>query len=111
MSSIAKDIGRRLKSRRLALGYTQEYTAEKANLHPTYIGQVERGEKNITVESLEKICLALEYSMEDLFRNIVPIDPVDEITVEIVNIISSQTEQDKRTLLRLLKYLIEYKKK
>ena len=44
-------------------GYSQEILAELAGLHPTYIGQVERGEKNITVDSLAKITGALGISM------------------------------------------------
>ena len=67
MSTISETVGKRLRIRRTELGYSQELTSEKAGLHPTYIGQVERGEKNLTIESLEKICNALEYPMEDLF--------------------------------------------
>ena len=58
MSKIATIIGQRLRRRRQELGYSQELTSEKAGLHPTYIGQVERGEKNATIESIEKICIA-----------------------------------------------------
>ena len=70
MSTISETVGKRLRIRRTELGYSQELTSEKAGLHPTYIGQVERGEKNLTIESLEKICNALEYPMEDLFFRI-----------------------------------------
>ena len=70
MSTISETVGKRLRIRRTELGYSQELTSEKAGLHPTYIGQVERGEKNLTIESLEKICNALEYPMEDLFFKI-----------------------------------------
>ena len=55
MSTISETVGKRLRIRRTELGYSQELTSEKAGLHPTYIGQVERGEKNLTIESLEKI--------------------------------------------------------
>ena len=55
MSNITICVGDRLRRRRIDLGYTQEHLAELADVHPTYIGQVERGEKNVTIESLEKI--------------------------------------------------------
>ena len=55
MSKITICVGDRLRRRRIDLEYTQEHLAELADVHPTYIGQVERGEKNITIESLEKI--------------------------------------------------------
>lgn len=109
MSSIAKDIGKRLRSKRQELGYTQEYTAEKANLHPTYIGQIERGEKNITIESLEKICIALKYPMEELFSKIMDLNPKDSVANECYSLIMSQSEHDQRMLLRLLKYMIDFK--
>jgi transcriptional regulator with XRE-family HTH domain len=47
---------------------SQEELAEKAGLHRTYIGSVERGERNITINAMEKICIALEMSIIDLFK-------------------------------------------
>ena len=55
MSEIAKTVGQRIRSYRLQLGFSQEKVAELSGCHPTYIGQVERGEKNATLESIEKI--------------------------------------------------------
>ena len=43
--SIAKIIGERLRAYRIQKGWSQEILAEKAELHHTYIGQLERGEK------------------------------------------------------------------
>ena len=44
-------------------GFSQEKLAEKADLHPNYIGEVERGEKNISVDSLLMIACALKVSV------------------------------------------------
>lgn len=52
---MTQTIGRKLRQFRQKKGYSQETLADRAGLHPTYIGQVERGEKNITVETLAKI--------------------------------------------------------
>lgn len=54
MSEIATIVGQRLRLRRQELGYSQELTSEKAGLHPTYIGQVERGEKTPRLKALPK---------------------------------------------------------
>ena len=45
---MTQTIGRKLRQFRQKKGYSQETLADRAGLHPTYIGQVERGEKNIT---------------------------------------------------------------
>ena len=55
MSEIAKVIGQRIRNYRLQVGLSQEKIAELSGCHPTYIGQVERGEKNTTLESIEGI--------------------------------------------------------
>ena len=60
MSEITKVVGQRIRSYRLQLGLSQEIVAELSGCHPTYIGQVERGEKNATIESIEKIAAAIE---------------------------------------------------
>lgn len=49
MSDIAKIIGQRIRNYRTQKGLSQEKLAELAGCHPTYIGQLERGEKNATL--------------------------------------------------------------
>lgn len=51
---MTKELGQRIRAERTARKMTQEELAERADLHPTYIGQVERGEKSLTIASLEK---------------------------------------------------------
>jgi transcriptional regulator with XRE-family HTH domain len=53
-------VGRNIKARRLALSLSQEALAEACDLHRTYVGAVERGERNITLASLEKLAVALK---------------------------------------------------
>ncbi|MDD3925819.1 MAG: helix-turn-helix transcriptional regulator [bacterium] len=59
--------GKRIREERLKLGISQEELAERAGLHRTYIGMIERGEKNITLRNIEKIAKALNISIQDLF--------------------------------------------
>ncbi|MGI5962796.1 MAG: helix-turn-helix domain-containing protein [Lawsonibacter sp.] len=68
MSKLTQTIGHRLRGYRLDRGYSQEALAELAGLHPTYIGQVERGEKNVTVDSLAKIAGALGVSLSQVLE-------------------------------------------
>ena len=68
MSEIAKHIGQRIRNYRVQEGYSQEKLAEISGCHPTYIGQIERGEKNATLESIEKIASALKLPLSKLFE-------------------------------------------
>jgi len=67
MNKILHLFGQRVRELRKRKGFSQEALAEKAGLHPTYIGQVERGTKNPSLKSIEKIAKALEVSLPDLF--------------------------------------------
>lgn len=58
--------GRRVRDERLRLGLSQEKLAEKAKVHRTYIGMIERAEKNITLSNMEKIAKALGIKISDL---------------------------------------------
>ena len=53
---------------RRVLGISQEELAYRANLHRTYIGMIERAEKNITLVNIEKIANALEVNIEILLK-------------------------------------------
>lgn len=60
--------GHNVQLRRKALGVTQEKLAEMAGLHRTYIGMIERAEKNITLLNIEKLARALNVSINQLFE-------------------------------------------
>ena len=55
--------------RRRKLGYSQEHLAELANLHRNYIGNVERGERHISIENLSNIARVLNIKLEELFKD------------------------------------------
>jgi len=111
MSEIATIVGQRLRLRRQELGYSQELTSEKAGLHPTYIGQVERGEKNATIESIEKICIALDLPMEDLFNKIITTSSKCRTAQKCYDLIISQPMEEQENLYILLEDIIKYKHK
>ncbi len=68
--SIAYEIGQRIRFYRKQKNLTQEQLAELCNFHPTYIGQLERGEKNATLESIYKVAQSLDIPLSQLFENI-----------------------------------------
>lgn len=68
-SKILVDFGRVVQSKRKELHLSQEKLAELAGLHRTYIGMIERAERNITLINIEKIAKALDIPIKDLFYN------------------------------------------
>jgi transcriptional regulator with XRE-family HTH domain len=66
MSDINKDVGFNIRRMREEKGFSQEKLAALADLHRAYIGQIERGEKNIGLKNLEKIAKAMGVHTKDL---------------------------------------------
>ena len=69
MAQINKEIGRRIRKYRMKKGLFQEDLALEADLHRAYIGQIERGEKNIGVQNLELIAKALKIKISKLLED------------------------------------------
>lgn len=59
--------GKRVKECRTNLGISQEELGYMTGLHRTYIGHIERAEKNITLKNIEKIAKSLNIDIKDLF--------------------------------------------
>ena len=58
--------GEKVRQIRKEKGFSQEELSYKAELHRTYIGMIERAEKNITLTNIEKIAKALEVEIKNL---------------------------------------------
>lgn len=63
---VRKAFGIKVRMYRYEGQMTQEQLAEKANLHPTYLGSIERGERNVSIENIIIIARALNCSPKDL---------------------------------------------
>jgi len=62
-------LGKAIREARKQLGYSQEEFAHECGLHRTYIGVIERGEKNVALNNIVRISEALEMRVTDLFEN------------------------------------------
>ena len=108
--SIAKIIGDRIRAYRNQKGWSQVYLAEKADVHHTYIGQLERGEKNATIESISKIAGTLGVSLSSLFENISVEQQEDNLPAQCYALLQEQPVNDQKVLAEILAALIQYKK-
>ena len=68
--TLAEDIGALVRQLRVAAGLSQEKFADLCEVHRTYIGSIERGEKAITVETAKKIVDALGLSLAQFFQKL-----------------------------------------
>ena len=62
--------GKKVREERARLGLSQEELASRTGVHRTYIGMIERAEKNITLENIEKVSKALKISISDFLKGI-----------------------------------------
>lgn len=67
--SVLVKFGQKVRAERAKLGLSQEELASRAGVHRTYIGMIERAEKNITLENIQKVCTALSLKMGDFFSD------------------------------------------
>ena len=66
---IRKRFGMRIRTLRNSQGLSQEELAQKAELHRTYIGGIERGERNVSLINIEKLAIALDATVATLMRD------------------------------------------
>ena len=66
--NILINFGKKVRDERIKLGLSQEELASRAKVHRTYIGMIERAEKNITLLNIEKIAKSLKISTDKLLK-------------------------------------------
>lgn len=110
MSDLTKILGQRIRNYRTAKGLSQEKLAELSGCHPTYIGQIERGEKNATIESIEKISSALNISLSKLFEKLGACEEgMTNIPLECYEFLSSKSKEEQENIRRILLEIDKYK--
>ncbi len=121
LTNITEILGQRIRYYRRQQKLSQERLAELSDLHPTYIGQIERGEKNATIESIYKISIALDIPMSKL------LEKLDEhslpesndrslhsganetnIPLQIYELISCESIENQQLLLEMITYALKW---
>ena len=110
MSDIAKAVGQRIRNYRTQKGLSQEKLAELSGCHATYIGQLERGEKNATLESIERVTSALGVSLSRLFEKLDgQEDDSNNIPLACYEFISAKSKEEQEQLYKILLEMDKYK--
>ena len=109
---IQTELGLRIRYYRKQQKISQETLAELATLHPTYIGQLERGEKNATIESLYHIARALNITLSQLLADIENISDNTErktfIPIDIYYKIIEIPPKKQKQLFRIIDAILAF---
>lgn len=91
---------------------SQEQLAFAAEITTAYLGQIERNEKNPTILVISKICDALGMGLSEFFaEETLPEQKIDAVTIQILNQLRDQEEEDKVIILQLIKQALKLKKR
>lgn len=108
MSEFTLIVGKRIRKARKAKDLTLEELAECCGLHPAYIGQLERGERNATIATLESVSYALNVPIERFVEYITPGMASQETAAnECYNLILEQTPRTQKRLLAILQNMAQ----
>lgn len=104
MMDSLKLFGKHLRKLRKARGFTQEAFAEKCGLYYPHIGAIERGQKNISFLTMEKIAAGLEISLSEL----VAVPELEKTEKgKIIAMISEANQSNQKHLLKGIQYIIK----
>lgn len=99
-------IGSRIKSMRGNRRVSQAKLAEICDISPKYLGEVERGEANVSVELMHRIATALGVPMSSIMENTHE-RPYQVLISEIISLAPQLTEKDAKIVYRMIKMLTE----
>ncbi len=102
--SASFNFGQRIRALRVQRGLSQEELALRAGITPAYLGMVERGEKNPTLLTVEKVCNALGISLEQCFSQEQGPEP-DNISEQILFLLRGMDEQEKHAVLKIVEQI------
>lgn len=106
-------IGKKVRHERLKHGWTQEELAEKIELHPSFIGQIERGIKAAGFGTLERLSRVFGMTTADFLKENYAPKPCKPQSMErkIVNLLKGSTIHEQETVYQTIKYMLRQKRK
>lgn len=104
---LTKKLGEHIRFLRKEKNLSQERLGELSDIHTNHIGAIERGEKNVTLESLVKVTNGLDITLEELFRYLEPMDKQDDLNI-IVELLLYRSSEDRALVLDLIKRIFDW---
>ncbi len=103
-------LGKRIREERCKLNLTQEKLAEDVDLTPAYIGQIERGERKVTLEKLVAIVNRLGVTVDYVISDSLAAAPT-EYDIMLEGMLKGRSPEEKLLITNILKAIFDYKAK
>ncbi len=107
-------IGKKVRQERLRHGWTQEELAEKTELHPSFIGQLERGIKTASFDTLKRLSLAFGIKSAEFLHEGDSKEPRREppsVERKIINLLKGCATHEQEAVYQTIKYILRQKRK
>ncbi|WP_434510995.1 helix-turn-helix domain-containing protein [Desulfitobacterium sp. AusDCA] len=104
---VYKYLGQRIREERTKYRLTQEQLAEAAQVNESYVGQVERGEKNPSLETVVNIARSLGVTVDYLLQEEINVEPNGLIN-ELVSLAKNKEPDELRLMLNIWRMISEY---
>ena len=110
MKAVHSEVGNRVRQYRKRIGLSQETLALNAGLTVSYIGDIERGKKKPTVESLEKLLVALNISFTEFFDYETEIRPLENCSAleKLTLVLKDRPNDEVDMIYTIVRQIIEY---
>lgn len=108
------DIGRKVRQERLKLGWTQEELAEKTDMSASFIGQLERGVKVVSIDTLERLSRVFGVKSAEFFREHGPAEPrpkAQSMEHKVAGLLKGYSLREQRVVYETLKYMLRQNRK
>lgn len=111
MNTITKSIGQCIRKFRQQSDLSQERLAELASCDATYLGEIERGERNASIEVIKRIADALQIPLSKLFEKVDGIDAkMRNIPQECYDLVASKTADEQECIWEIIAAVERYRK-
>ncbi|WP_411679600.1 helix-turn-helix domain-containing protein [Clostridium thailandense] len=102
-----KSLGKRIREERLKLKLTQEQLAESIDISNSYMGQIERGERSLTLETLIKLANRLSVTVDYLLQEYINLED-DNFINQLKQLIDGRNIKQKQMVLDVIKIMISH---
>lgn len=102
-----KKLGSRIREERLKLNLTQEILAEDINISVSYMGQIERGERSLSLDTLVKLAYRLGVTIDYLLQDSLKTNRENSIN-QFANLIDNRSEKQIHMALDMIKVLFSH---